>query len=70
MHSVRSAIPKINRENLLQYTFALPSVEKQHKIISDLQLFADASEKCVQHIGRTRKVKSVLLNQLCQPKSE
>ena len=66
MHSVRSAIPKINRESLLQYTFGLPGIERQRRMVSALQIFANASAKCAQHIEKSRKIKTVLLNRLCQ----
>jgi type I restriction enzyme, S subunit len=66
-HSVRSAIPKINRESLLLYTFSLPSIERQRRTVSALQMFAVASAKCAQHIEKSRKIRTVLLNRLCQP---
>ena len=63
-NSVRSAIPKINRQALLQYKFKLPSLSEQRNF-SKVSAFFNSSHSALQcHITSYRNLKRALLSHL------
>lgn len=62
--STRSAIPKINRNQLTSYSFCLPPLDKQVEIVTKLNLLANNHRAIEIHLIRARTLKSSLLENL------
>lgn len=64
VRSIRSAIPKINREDLLKYSFDLPSITNQEKIVDSISVFENNIRTIVHHIQRLKELKQKCLGEL------
>lgn len=59
--SMRTGIPKLNREHLAQYRCYVPSLEEQDTYIAKIQALRDAISNIIQRKDATRKLKSQIL---------
>ncbi|MBL8166163.1 MAG: restriction endonuclease subunit S [Anaerolineae bacterium] len=62
--SVRSAIPKINRNDLLVYRFKLPSLQEQSLFVNNLTTLMASSQQIREHIQKLALLKQKLLQEL------
>lgn len=62
--SVRSAIPKINRESLLSYAMKVPPTDEQVRLVAALDSFASATVALERKTTSSIQLKSTLLNSL------
>ncbi|MDQ3747671.1 MAG: restriction endonuclease subunit S [Acidobacteriota bacterium] len=63
-NSVRSAIPKLNREALMKYSFKLPSMDKQEKIVEALDAIAFSLNEIEKHKAQSQNLKNDLIRKL------
>lgn len=59
-HSVRSAIPKLNRQAMLKYSFGLPTLDEQQRISNLVNSFWEADAAFLKHMTKTSNLKLVL----------
>jgi type I restriction enzyme S subunit len=62
--SMRTGIPKINREELREYLFALPPIEEQKKIVKTIQEQDSAILRNQNELACLRKIKKGLMSDL------
>lgn len=60
-NSVRSAIPKINRDDLLSYKFSLPNKDDQTRLIGQLEAIRSSKDVVQSHLSIARGLKKALL---------
>ena len=63
-NSIRSAIPKINRQFLMQYKFRLPGIGLQKNFVAATQALENALTFIQDHIDKNICLKRVLMNKL------
>lgn len=68
--SVRSAIPKINRKDMLEYQFRLPPLDEQRRLVDALTTFESASVALQSHITHIKKLKCSVLNSMLERPTE
>lgn len=64
VRSIRSAIPKINRDDLLKYAFDLPSIAAQEHIIDRMKVFEINIQSVDNHINQLKELKQKCLSEL------
>ena len=62
--SVRTGIPKINREELGEYEVMIPPINEQRSICEVLRKFDTCDRRVNSQISETKKLKTHLINQL------
>lgn len=63
-NSVRSAIPKLNRQAMLRYTFKLPHLDEQEQLLAILRSFSASINSLGEQISSLQAVKKHLLSNL------
>lgn len=63
-NSVRSAIPKLNRESMMKYTFKLPPLDEQKKVVSALDSISMSLQDIERHKKQSQNLKNDLIRKL------
>ncbi|HEX8421846.1 MAG TPA: restriction endonuclease subunit S, partial [Pyrinomonadaceae bacterium] len=63
-HSVRSAIPKLNRQAMLKYRFKLPPRNEQDQLLEVLRTISLSTESVKRHVEKSKELKRSLLSSL------
>lgn len=63
-NSVRSAIPKLNREAMMKYSFKLPPLQVQERIVEALDSIATSLQEIENHKKQSQILKNELIKKL------